>query len=658
MPSSTSRTIRKAIGAMKDQTSISIAKVAGNIAPHIEVLVVKATSHDEIPADDKYVREIFNFTSYSKSYVNACLISITKRLSKTRDWIVAVKSLVLVHRFLTDRHPTFEDEIVRVHASREGMRIFNMSDFRDEAHSNSLDHASFVRVYALYLDEKVGFLAYKRGLRGGGVDESGDCEFGSVKRNGDTTVTPAERVLDRLKHLLRILNCVLDCKPSGAAKNNRLLSIALHHIVRDSFKVYVEIWDVLGVLMDRFMEMEYEQCVKAFEFYVRASKKMDELAGFYAWCKDLGIARSSEYPEVQRIPESLLGTLNGFLKEMGDRTKSPKVKVIGLVKEQELGFNELKALPASEIKNSTPQSQSPPLAPEIKNSTPQSQSPPLAPETKNSTPQSQSPPLALETKKSIPQSQSPPLAPEPKEAPRILQETGDLLNLRDDDNVLANEQGNKLEMALFSGASIVKTDGLWEEFSPSEVNTVWQKPGDEIGKADWELTLVETTSNLLKPKADLGGGFDSLLLNGMYDQGAVRQHVNSTDMSGGSYSSVALPGAGRNATPILALPAPDGTMQAVGTQDPFAASLSVPPPSYVQIAEMERKQHLLVQEQHLWQQYGRDGMQGQVGLTSVGGHAPGSQPMSYEMPSQDMMSYGMPQVGGIGQPGGYYNAPF
>jgi hypothetical protein len=85
-------------------------------------------------------------------------------------------------------------------------------------------------------------------------------------------------------------------------------------------------------------------------------------------------------------------------------------------------------------------------------------------------------------------------------------------------------------------------------------------------------------------------------------------------------------------------------MQAVGTQDPFAASLSVPPPSYVQIAEMERKQHLLVQEQQLWQQYGRDGMQGQVGLTRVG--------------QQPMMTYGMPQFGGIGQHGGYYNAPF
>lgn len=596
---------------MKDQTSISIAKVAGNLAPDLEVLIVKATTHEEVPADDKYVREILNLTSFSKNYVNACLISISKRLGKTRDWIVAVKSLMLVHRLLIDGHPSFEDEIV--HATRGGMRVLNMNDFRDEAHSNSWDHACFVRVYAMYLDEKVEFLVYQRKVRN--VVESVDGEFERKNEKRSSEVTPtremrAERVLDRLKHLLRILDGVLGCKPKGAAKNNRLVLVALQQTVRDSFKVYVEVCDVLGVLMDRFNEMEYTHCVKAFEFYVSASKMMDDLAGFYGWCKDMGIARSSDYPEVQKITDNLLGTLEGFLKGMSGRTKSPEEKLdvkVTVIKENDLGIDEVKALPAPETKNFTP------------------------------------PPLP----------QQPRLAPEPKEAPHQQETDGDLVNLRDD-GVTADEQGNKLALALFSGASNVRTEGSWESFPSSEVTSAWQTPAAELGKADWELALVETSSNLSKQKADLGGGFDSLVLNGMYDQGAVRQHVSTTEVNGGSASSVALPGLGKNATPILALPAPDGTVQVVGTQDPFAASLSVPPPSYVQIAEMERKQHLLVQEQQIWQQYGRDGMQGQVGLSRVGA---GTSP-NYAAGSQPMMSYGMPQFGGVGQPGGYYNAPF
>ncbi|KAI4344156.1 hypothetical protein L6164_011420 [Bauhinia variegata] len=631
-----SSTIRKAIGVVKDQTSISIAKVAGNLAPDLEVLVVKATSHEEVAADEKYIREILSLTSYSRGYVNASVVTISKRLGKTRDWIVALKALMLVHRLLVDGHPLFEEEIVS--ATRRGMRILNMSDFRDEAHSNSWDHAGFVRLYAIYLDEKVEFMVYEKKPRsdGGKYEERDESrrgngefrdEFGSEmgrrsrsygdvnesmgkERRSETTPVremKPERAVDKLNNLLRILDRVLACRPSGAAKNSRLVLVALYQIVRDSFKLYVEICDLLGVLLDRFTEMEYADCAKAFDAYVSAAKMFDELAGFYGWCKDMGIARSSEYPEVQRITDKLLGTLEGFLK-MANRPKSPekKIEVKETVKEpeSETEMNEVRALPPPE--NFTP------------------------------------PP-------------PPPSVPQPKLPTQ--QETNDLVDLRDN-GISADEQGNKLALALFSGPPVVKTEGSWEAFPSNgepEVTSAWQTPAADPGKADWELALVETTSNLSKQKAALAGGFDPLLLNGMYDQGAVRQHVSTSQLSGGSASSVALPGPSKSATPVLALPAPDGTVQPVGPQDPFAASLSVPPPSYVQIAEMEGKQHLLVQEQQLWQQYGRDGMQGQVALSKIaagsGYYVPGPQPM---------MPYEMPQFygNGMGQPGGYYYAPY
>uniref|UniRef100_A0A7N0RA01 ENTH domain-containing protein n=1 Tax=Kalanchoe fedtschenkoi TaxID=63787 RepID=A0A7N0RA01_KALFE len=112
--------IRKAIGAVKDQTSIGIAKVASNMAPDLEVAIVKATSHDEDPADEKYIREVVNFVSSSRGYVHASVAALSKRLSKTRDWVVAIKSLVLVHRLLSDADPMFQHEIM--HATRKGTR--------------------------------------------------------------------------------------------------------------------------------------------------------------------------------------------------------------------------------------------------------------------------------------------------------------------------------------------------------------------------------------------------------------------------------------------------------------------------------------------------------------------------------------------------------
>lgn len=60
------------------------------------------------------------------------------------------------------------------------------------------------------------------------------------------------------------------------------------------------------------------------------------------------------------------------------------------------------------------------------------------------------------------------------------------------------------------------------------------------------------------------------------------------------------------------------------------------------MVDIEKKQHLLVQEQMVWNQYARDGMQCQVSLAKInnGGYvAPGQPPM---------MPYGAPPVNGSG----------
>ncbi|PIN23972.1 Clathrin assembly protein AP180 [Handroanthus impetiginosus] len=637
-------TIRKAIGAVKDQTSIGIAKVASNMAPELEVAIVKATSHDDDPASEKYIREILHLTSYSHGYVSACVVAVSKRLGKTRDWIVALKCLMLIHRLLNDGDAVFQQEIM--YATRRGTRLLNLSDFRDEAHSNSWDHSAFVRTYALYLDQRLELMVYERKQSGNGHEierfrgrddgrdyrsppgsnrgydynefrdepnygmrrsrSSGDVRESTQQKKDATPLremTP-ERVLGKMGHLQRLLDRFLSCRPTGLAKNERMILVALYSIVKESFKLYTDVCEVLAVLLDKFFDMEYQDCVKAFDAYASAAKQIDELVRFYNWCKDIGVARSSEYPEVQMITSKLLETLEEFVRDRAKALKSPDRKVESQPEPQKeepvQDMNEVKALPA-------------------------------------------------------PENYTPPPPPEPEPPKPAVQETGDLVDLRDE-RVTADDQGNKLALALFAGPAANNGNGSWEAFPSNgepEVTSAWQNPAADTSKADWELALAESASHLSKQKAAMGGGLDPLLLNGMYDQGMVRQHTSTAQLSGGSASSVALPGPGESKTPVLALPAPDGTLQAVG-QDPFAASLSVPPPAYVQMADMEKKQHLLVQEQVVWQRYAQNGMQGQSSLAKIssGGYAPG-------VGGPPVMPYGMPPANGVGiPPPGYSYAPY
>ncbi|XP_075509799.1 putative clathrin assembly protein At2g25430 [Primulina tabacum] len=610
-----SKTIRKAIGAVKDHTSISLAKVTGSVAPDLEVLIVKATTHENEPADDKYAREILNMLSYSRGYVVTCVLAISKRLSKTRDWVVALKTLMLVNRLLSDGDPVFGQEIML--ASPKGTRVLNLSDFRDEAHSSSWDHSGFVRNYALYLDQKLDFMMYERRLSVvHGEKQRNEYEYGELRdqahydtdrklrsyadlngmlRESKEVISDKEmepwRILERLIQLLQILGRLLASKPIGAANNSKMVLVALSLLVKESFRFYADVSNSLNLLLDHFLELEYASCVKAFDVYVDASKTIDELVVFYSWCKDLGLVRSSEFPEVQKITDKLLGTLEGFLREKANRLKSAEEinEEVFLKLKEEKGpdIYEIKALPPPENYNS-------------------------------------------------------PTTPQSLDKPKQ-QVTGDLVNLKN--AILADEYDDKLALSLFSVLAAAGKNYAWEEFSTDGepvLTSAWQNPAAESGKADWELVLVESSSHLSQQKANLPGGFDSLLLSGMYDQGATRQQTNYSEMSVGSSSSVALPQTSKN-MPVLALPAPDGTVQPVGQQDPFAASLCVPPPSYVQIADIEKKQLLLTQEQRLWQQYANNGMQGQMALANIAGTA------SY---------YGTPQASGLGVPAGYYYSPY
>lgn len=150
--------LRKALGAVKDQTSIGLAKVGGGggfASPELEVAIVKATKHDEsFPADERHIREIVSLTRYSRGSAGACVAALSRRLGRTRSWDVALKTLVIVHRLLAEGEPVFEQELF--YATRRGTRMLNMSDFCGRASDDDAwDFSAFVRTYAAYLDDRL-----------------------------------------------------------------------------------------------------------------------------------------------------------------------------------------------------------------------------------------------------------------------------------------------------------------------------------------------------------------------------------------------------------------------------------------------------------------------------------------------------------------------
>lgn len=312
----------------------------------------------------------------------------------------------------------------------------------------------------------------------------------------------------------------------GAAKNNRIVAFALYPIVKQSFHLYYEIADIVSILLDRFEDLDELESTKVHEIISHIAKQYEELDTFYYWCIDACIARTSDYPEIDKISQDKLEVMDNLIRE--------KTKI-----EQQEPVHEPEPEP-------TPEPEPEPEA---------------TPELISIEPEPTTEGVVVEEKKET-----------------KTQDIGDLLCF-DDDTPTTQQHSDQLALALFGNEKT--TTQPWEAFNDS---------------GDWETALVQNASQLSKQQPSLPGGFDTLLLDSMYQQGAIL-----ANMSTRSASSLALP-----PPPTAA----NGTFTSGG--DPFAASLAVAPPSDVQMSDIEKKQRLLMEEQMMWQQY-----QGQVGMANM-----------------------------------------
>ncbi|KAF3778623.1 Clathrin coat assembly protein [Nymphaea thermarum] len=310
--------LRKALDAVKDQTSIGLAKVSNANYADLNVAVLKATTHEEVPTDDRYVNEVLLLSCSSRTYSSYCVQALSRRIARTRNWIVVLKSLMLVLRLLQDGNPSFATDIIAA-MKRRGSRILNLSNFRDDSTSSSpWDYTAFVRTFALYLHERLDCSLMGK-LQGRMVTNSRWRRSPPASLESVNDMKP-DAVVNQLLHWQRLLDRVVATRPTGPAKNNRLVQISLYSVVSESFALYNDISDALTLLQNSYFELPHPVCQDAFYIFNRATRQFDELAAFYQMCKSIGVGRTSEYPYVQKISETTLTNLKEFIMDISSRS--------------------------------------------------------------------------------------------------------------------------------------------------------------------------------------------------------------------------------------------------------------------------------------------------------------------------------------------------
>ncbi|XP_059285446.1 putative clathrin assembly protein At5g35200 [Lycium ferocissimum] len=296
----TQNSLRKTLGALKDTTTVNLAKINSGYK-ELDIAIVKATNHVEQPAKEKYIRAIFSAISATRPRADVayCIHALARRLSKTHNWAVALKTLIVIHRALREVDPTFHEELMNYGRSRN--RMLNMAHFKDDSSPNAWDYSAWVRSYALFLEERLEcFRALKY-----------DVETDRPR----TKDLDTPELLEQLPALQQLLYRIIGCQPQGASVHNFVIQLALSMVASESIKIYNAISDGTVNLVDKFFEMQRNDALRSLDIYRRAGQQAEALSEFYEICKSIDVGRGEKFIKIEQPPASFLQAMEEYVRE-------------------------------------------------------------------------------------------------------------------------------------------------------------------------------------------------------------------------------------------------------------------------------------------------------------------------------------------------------
>ncbi|CAM8876460.1 unnamed protein product [Rhodiola kirilowii] len=300
---------KRASGALKDRTSIFASKLSRKTSyrnPDLQVAVIKATSHNEDIVDYKNVQRVFQWLSTSSSYSKPLIGAVSRRMDRTKSWVVALKGLMLIHGALR-----------RKALQNIGRLPFDLSDFVDRR--SGLEKVwcfnAFVRSYFSYLDQRFAVAGRERSR-----------EARVLKNRLNESISIAQELL-RLDELQTLLDKVLRVKPlTCEMMRYNLVKEAMDSLIIEIFQIYGAICDRLARVLVNIYASGRLEAAMALRILKRATVQGHKLSEYFEFCRRYGLMSAVEVPTVVEIPDEDIKELERIINGVPEKIVEMEVE--------------------------------------------------------------------------------------------------------------------------------------------------------------------------------------------------------------------------------------------------------------------------------------------------------------------------------------------
>lgn len=305
---------KRASGALKDRKtlfSIGLSRKTSFRNPDLDSAIIHATSHDDSSVDYHNAHRVYKWIRSSPSNLKPLVHTLSSRVNRTRSWIVALKTLMLVHGVLCCKVPSLQ-EIRRL--------PFDLSDFSDghSRPSKTWGFNAFVRAYFSFLDQYSFFLSDQ--IR---------------RRHKKPQADSVNQELERIQKLQSLLHMLLQIRPMADNMKKTLILEAMDCVVIEIFDVYGRICSAIAKLLIKIHPAAGKsEAVMALKVVKKATSQGEDLTLYFEFCKEFGVSNAHEIPKFVRIPEEDIQAIENVINGVREKEETKEEEVYEVEEEK------------------------------------------------------------------------------------------------------------------------------------------------------------------------------------------------------------------------------------------------------------------------------------------------------------------------------------